>query len=394
MSDGGLKNKRRKTSKFYKKQQYRQQNQQRFLEPGLKGFMVTCNYREKDCVRECYNLLNEYAEPIVEKEEPKQENIPPKESANSDEIQIPSTENGSVSVNQTNPNADAPENENGSTTKTDTEDATQTDDKKSEENAEQTENKEKTGEITVEESKTETPTTEKINEEENVGDEAESDGSEDTDEDDDEEEEEDISTQLENQIKTLNDPKKVNRKRFKQVDTKTMNCLFVNCSVDDPMELGLKIVRDIAATKVQKSRFILRFLPIEVVCKATLEDIKDAAGKLFDKYFLNTTPKTFSIVVNKRFNNSVERMKVIRQLAEMITFKNVLHKVNLKNPQYSVVVEVNKGLCCLTVLPDYMQLKKYNLTELIKVEPTNGAELNNTDAVSTTDTTENETLNV
>ena len=34
------------------------------LECGMKGFLCTCNFREKDCVREAYNLLNEYAEKV------------------------------------------------------------------------------------------------------------------------------------------------------------------------------------------------------------------------------------------------------------------------------------------------------------------------------------------
>ena len=32
------------------------------LEPGLKGFLITCNNREKEAVAEAYRLLNEYAD--------------------------------------------------------------------------------------------------------------------------------------------------------------------------------------------------------------------------------------------------------------------------------------------------------------------------------------------
>lgn len=367
MSDSGPKSKRRKTGKFYKKQQYLGRNRQKFLEPGLKGFMVTCNYREKDCVRECYNLLNEYASPIEEKQQTVGEAVAHENNGlkKSDTNALQNKENSDV----TNDEQKVPENIN-------------------EVAVDKVANIPETLTDVPTETKTESPENGKINEsvnpattsentanqEDDAGndDEDDDDGDDDTD-DSDEEQEEDISTQLENQVKNMNDPKLLNIKRFKQIDTKTMNCLFINCPMDDPMELGLKIVRDIAATKIHKSRYILRFLPVEIICKATLEDIKNAAGTLLDKYFLNTEPKTFSVVVNKRFNNSVERMKIIRELAEMITFKNVLHKVNLRNPQLSVIVEVNKGLCCLAVLPDYMQLRKYNLTELVKVEKNGSA---------------------
>lgn len=51
-------------------------------------------------------------------------------------------------------------------------------------------------------------------------------------------------------------------------------------------------------------------------------------------------------------------------MADIVAFKNVQHKVDLKNAELSVVVEIIKGLCCLTVLPDYNELKKFNLVEL------------------------------
>lgn len=258
-------NKRRKMNSFHKKPGNRYQKSQKYLEPGIQGFLATCNFREKDCVRECYNLLNEYVDEIVK---------------NADEV-VP---------NQS-------ENEKLITTNDDSE-------------------------------------------------------------------EEDISTQLQKEINTATVAHKNNQHRFQQVETKTPNCIFIKSKIPNPVELGVKIVRDIAETKSQKTRILLRFIPIEVVCKATIEDIKNAAGKLFDKYFLNTEAKTFSIVVNKRYNNSVERMKIIHELADIVAFKNSLHKVDLTAPEVSVVVEIIKGLCCLTVLPEYNELRKYNLFEL------------------------------
>lgn len=37
------------------------------LEPGMKGFLCTCNFREKDCVRDVYKLLNEFSDKLEEK---------------------------------------------------------------------------------------------------------------------------------------------------------------------------------------------------------------------------------------------------------------------------------------------------------------------------------------
>lgn len=36
------------------------------LEPGMRGFLATCsNHDESKCVREIYNLLNEYADRMI-----------------------------------------------------------------------------------------------------------------------------------------------------------------------------------------------------------------------------------------------------------------------------------------------------------------------------------------
>lgn len=64
----------------------------------------------------------------------------------------------------------------------------------------------------------------------------------------------------------------------------------------------------------------------------------------------------------------MDRMQVIQELAVLIGFKSSAHKVDLKNPQITVVVEVIKGLCCISILPDYFKLKKYNVHELTNEE--------------------------
>lgn len=271
-------NKRRKMA--YKKQGY-QQKPKFFLEPGIKGFLATCNFREKDCVRECYNLLNEYADQNSENDEKNVEKSP------------------DDAIGNEKPNAEP---------------GTRGED------------------------------------------------------DDDDVEEEDISSQLEKEIKSANRQQKTNQNRFQQVQTKVPNCIFIRTTVEDPNELGVRILRDIFETKKRKTRMLLRFMPVDAVCRSNINDIKNTAGRLFDKVFLNTDPTSFAIIVNKRFNNDVDRMGIIRELADMISFKNSLHKVDLKNAKLTVVIEIVKGLCCISILPDYFLLKKYNVSELTNIK--------------------------
>ncbi|XP_037050966.1 THUMP domain-containing protein 1 homolog [Bradysia coprophila] len=195
--------------------------------------------------------------------------------------------------------------------------------------------------------------------------------------------EDDISTELQNEIDAINATNKKKSNRFQHLDTEMANLVFVKTTLRNPVELGAHIVSDIASTRKSASRFLLRFIPVEIVCKATIDDIKTAAGKLFDVHFLNCPPKTFSIVINKRYNNSIQKDIIIEELAGLVAFKNVHHKVDLKNAECSVIVEILKGICCLSVLPNYLKWKKYNITELVlasKVTPV--AAGSDTDAVA------------
>lgn len=267
--------KRRKMSKNYYANQNKPKN---YLEPGIRGFLATCGFAEKGCIRECYNLLNEYADQKL--------------SDNNSGAAIESEETQSKALNDDGNRAVAepPKNDN-------------------------------------------------------------------------DEEEKDISDLLEDEIKTIA-TKRIDHNRFQQVETKIGNCMFIKTTIPNPNELGVRLMRDIAETQQRKTRFLQRLWPVDTVCKANIEDIKNACGKLFDKMFLNTEPTTFSIVVNKRHNNSIDRMAIIKELAELVEFKSSAHKVDLKNPKITIAIEVIKGLCCISLLPDYYKLKKYNIHEL------------------------------
>lgn len=142
----------------------RRPQQKKFMQVGQRGFLVTCNFREKECIRESYNLLNSFHNDP--ESDGVQESAPPK-----------------------SPASDA-------------------------------------------------------------------------------EEEADISTQLANEIQASKAVAK--RRVFQAVNTETANCIFIDTTIDDPLELGVRIVREVAETRMASTRFLLRLIPVEVVCRANL----------------------------------------------------------------------------------------------------------------------------
>jgi len=60
----GEKRKSKKQNYFQKAKQSRKVQQGRVLQEGMRGFLVTCNNREREAVREAYNLFNEFADQL------------------------------------------------------------------------------------------------------------------------------------------------------------------------------------------------------------------------------------------------------------------------------------------------------------------------------------------
>lgn len=189
------------------------------------------------------------------------------------------------------------------------------------------------------------------------------------------EDETDIADVLKRELESLkNDSQKsLRHKRFQVVETGASNCIFIKTNLPSPIELTTAIIKDLITTRVQKTRHVLRLLPIMATCKANLPDIMECAGKLFDKYFLKK-PSTFAVIFNKRFNSSVSRDMIIKELAELVVIKNGDNKADLKNPELCIIVEIIKGICLLSIVDNYFTYKKYNLNELSKEESSNDSE--------------------
>ncbi|XP_074034319.1 THUMP domain-containing protein 1 [Leptinotarsa decemlineata] len=70
----------------YKYSNRSKNNRKPGLDIGLKGFLCSCNNREKDCVREAYNLLNKYADILYPSQ--KTEASEPKKCIDGEELNI------------------------------------------------------------------------------------------------------------------------------------------------------------------------------------------------------------------------------------------------------------------------------------------------------------------
>ncbi|XP_048763245.1 THUMP domain-containing protein 1-like [Ostrea edulis] len=191
----------------------------------------------------------------------------------------------------------------------------------------------------------------------------------------DEEEEEDIEKAMMKEVKEIKEAKLAQR-RFQNTNTRAKNCIFIRTTLPDPSQLAHSILSDLSETKVQKSRYAIRLLPISGSCRAEEGEVKKLGKELFTPIFETPFGKgfSFSIVVKIRNNNGLGRDSVIPALAGIIKELNPLHRVNHDKPDYVILVEVIQSVCCLGIAEDFFKFKKYNLQEIIKGSAENKAE--------------------
>ncbi|XP_019397770.1 PREDICTED: THUMP domain-containing protein 1 [Crocodylus porosus] len=187
-----------------------------------------------------------------------------------------------------------------------------------------------------------------------------------------EEEEDDVEAALKKEINQIRTSTEQKLRRFQSVESGANNVVFIRTLGIEPEKLVHHILKDMHTTKKKKTRVILRMLPISGTCKAFLEDMKKYTETFFEPWFKAPNKGTFQIVYKARNNSHMSREEVIKELAGIVGSLNPENKVDLNNPEYTIVVEIIKNVCCLSVVKDYVLFRKYNLQEVVKTNKDEG----------------------
>ncbi|KAM4698525.1 THUMP domain-containing protein 1 [Rhinophrynus dorsalis] len=185
-------------------------------------------------------------------------------------------------------------------------------------------------------------------------------------EEEEEEDGDDVEAALKKEVDEIRTSTEKNLRRFHSVESGANNVVFIRTQNVEPEMLVHHILKDMYMTKKKKTRVILRMLPVSGTCKAFPEDLKKYAEKFFEPWFKAPNKGTFRIEYKARCNNHMNRDEVIKDLAGIVGNQNPENKVDLSNPEYTIVVEIIKNVCCLGVVKDYILFRKYNLQEVVK----------------------------
>lgn len=178
-----------------------------------------------------------------------------------------------------------------------------------------------------------------------------------------------IDKLIEAELEELGDREKV---KFAGLESGCNGVIFIRMRKESgrpsPSELVEYIMNKAASTGKHMSRFILRVLPVELTCYASVEEITRAAKSLIEQHFPSGEdhpPIKFAVLYEARANSGIVRTNIIDTVAKLVPQG---HKVDLSNPDKTIVVQIVKTICMIGVVHKFKQLLKYNLRQLTSVK--------------------------
>ncbi|XP_045566577.1 THUMP domain-containing protein 1 [Salmo salar] len=182
------------------------------------------------------------------------------------------------------------------------------------------------------------------------------------------EEDEDVEAALKKEVKQLKASSGKRERRFQAMDSGANNVIFIKTKNLDPDKLVHHILSDLHITKKNKSRVILRMLPVSGTCKAFQEDMDKFLSVFLEPWFKAPNQGSYQIAFKARNSSHNKRDDIIKALAGLVGKMNPKNKVDLTTPELTIIVEVIKSVCCVSVVRDYTLYRKYNLQEVAKEE--------------------------
>ncbi|KAM8772669.1 THUMP domain-containing protein 1 [Acanthopagrus schlegelii] len=179
-------------------------------------------------------------------------------------------------------------------------------------------------------------------------------------------EEEDVDVALKKEVAQLQASGAKRERRFQALESGANNVIFIKTHNLESDKLVHHILSDLHTTKKKKSRVILRMLPVTGTCKAFQEDMVKYLTTFLEPWFKTPNCGTYQIAFKARNSSHNKRDEIIKSIAGLVGKLNPKNKVDLTNPELTIIVEVIKAVCCLSVVKDYTLYRKYNVQEVVK----------------------------
>ncbi|KAK6332817.1 hypothetical protein TWF696_002839 [Orbilia brochopaga] len=182
--------------------------------------------------------------------------------------------------------------------------------------------------------------------------------------DKDKDDDRDIESEIAAEISNINAKKTKKGKRITSIKLDTQCLIFFHTRAPvDPAELVAYIFKDIEGSRKRQTRFTNRLTPISRTGKANYENLEVIAKEVLQPHFHSgRTGIKFAIRPNLRDHNVMNRDEIIKTVARAVGTE---HKVDLKNYELLVIVEVFRNICGVSVVRDFEHYKRFNLAKVL-----------------------------
>ncbi|KAJ8908064.1 hypothetical protein NDN08_008161 [Rhodosorus marinus] len=162
---------------------------------------------------------------------------------------------------------------------------------------------------------------------------------------------------------------------FSRSDVGVHGTIFIKFERDDldPAKVVTELLDDVRETGLSRSRYAVRFIPVHDSCYAKPAEAAAMCEKLAKEKLPpakedaeDSEKPTFAIVFRKSNSSMAHREDYIKQVADVMPKG---YKVNLKNPDWVLVLEVMKATCCAALLKRYYELGKFNIQTVCERSP-------------------------
>ena len=157
------------------------------------------------------------------------------------------------------------------------------------------------------------------------------------------------------------DTKKVKVQEENQEEQKSTTMLLQQPPVWDPVETVRLVLDDLrkGTADAPSSRFVTRMIPIQASCFTNNSEITHTARELFASK-KKEKEATFGIQVKRRICSHLNTKGVIDLVAKEAP---VTWIVNLSAPKYTIIVEICKTLCGMSIIENIKEYGNFNLVE-------------------------------
>ncbi|KAG5519754.1 hypothetical protein PMAC_000027 [Pneumocystis sp. 'macacae'] len=158
--------------------------------------------------------------------------------------------------------------------------------------------------------------------------------------------------------------------KLQVIDIKTPCVVFIRTKWPlDPVEIVRDLCEKILLNQIKRIRWSQRLTPVTLTACATLPDLQKLAQKVLQLYFDKNGPEALKEIISNRQKQNINtlckmtREDIIKIIAPIASAR---HKVDLKNYDFLIMVEVFKGICGISVVHDFERFKKLNIASIME----------------------------